>query len=82
MTGFVRRVLMYKPKAKDAIWVPLARTDWSWEGVATSGNGGKTWALLDALSKGSKPKSQLPTTNFPEWSRNALETMKELPGFI
>jgi hypothetical protein len=61
-----RYFIMYKPDTVDAIWVPVAVADWSWEAEATSAAG--AWTLV-AKNSSTNPSGSV-TTTFPEYKSN------------
>jgi hypothetical protein len=61
--------LMFKPDLPQAIWVPIAKAEWSWKVTATRGGGG---FKIDPI-KQAKPTITKSTTDFPLYTSNAAE---------
>jgi hypothetical protein len=64
--------LMFKPRG-DAIWVPLGKLDWGWNGMATSTDNGDTWAKKSGDHRVNNPTG-VPTNEFPMWTGRKTDT--------
>jgi len=58
---------IFKPSGAGAIWVPLRKVDWSWEGTAHRVQGNE-WTL-DTADNSENPSS-VDTTEHPQWIHN------------
>lgn len=58
--------LMFIPQETEAIWVPIAKLDWGWTGIAESTDGGNTWTKTSGAHDTNNPSGSM-TTEFPEW---------------
>jgi hypothetical protein len=65
--------IMFKPaadKAQDAIWVPVAKANWSWKATAMQRD--KKWVLSQPKPK-MEPSIEMATVAFPMYETNAFE---------
>jgi len=59
-----------------AIWVPIAKLDWGWTGIAESTDGGNTWTKTSGAHDTNNPSGSM-TTEFPEWPDTATDEYPE-----
>jgi len=69
--GWANTWLMFKPPTPDAIWVPLRKVNWLWDGVASRNTTGDEWELGASYPTESGGLLGGDTTEYPMWDHNA-----------